>query len=238
MLSISILLEKGIVLNMIRMAATGELDSKVAVTRPQTQESQYHYVWTPAFSQTRKTPMRKSRDELDDTGWMGKGYNYCNSATERAGNFRSDAPYQFPENDSVIKTARQLSNPASRQTSRAQKTRSLDLSSFGPRTDAANADRDKHSRLHSRRSHSKSASLSGPMPTGIANPAALKPRSVRSRTRSATLTPISRSLKSSDTHPPPAVRICVSKEAIHRGTPSGKSRLRYTSHWDTEPSNR
>lgn len=231
MLSISILLEKGIVLNMIRMAATGQLDSKAAVTRPQTRESQYRYVWTPATSQTKKkTPMRKSREEWDDTGWMGKGYNH--SATEEAGNLKSDAPFQFPVNDTVVKRARQLSNQASRQTLRAEKTRSLDLSTFVPRIGSANAERVKHSRIQSQRSHSKSASLSGPMPTGIANPATLKPRSVRPRTRSATLTPISRSLKS-DTYPPPPVRISVSREELHRGTPGGEPRRRYTSHWDT-----
>ena len=220
------------------MAATGELDSNPTVTRPQTHESQYRYVWTPTISQTRKSHMKKSHSSenvWDEVGWMGKGYNY--SHAEGPENSQNDAPFKFPENDTVIKTARQLSNLASRQTSRTAKARSLDLSDFALGTDTGNTNRDKQLRFQSRKHHSKSASLSGPMPTGIDGPTTSRPRSVRSRTRSAMLTPISQSLKSNATHPPLPVKISVTKERIRSGTPSGNPKLCYTSHWDTEPPN-
>ena len=57
--------EKTIVLNMVRMAASGEIPSSKS-RRPQTSDSDVHYVWAPGDSRTHKAKSSDHDEYLDD----------------------------------------------------------------------------------------------------------------------------------------------------------------------------
>lgn len=150
------------------------------------------------------------------------------------------APFKFPENDTVIKTARQLSRLASRQSSRASKAMGLELSKehWSPSNTtqlamAQNLSKDTSEQLksylqkQSRDRCTRSASLSGPMASGH-RPMSGRPRSRSATTGSAACSPF----------PPAPIKVSVSQERIRDGgKKSGSSqqqvrtKLQYTSHW-------
>ena len=221
--------EKNIVLNMIRMATTGELDSKRTASRPQTSDSQYPFAWKPDTSQARKLRQQKPEQsgEFD--------FTYGDKQSEAAGTKQEEkeeaSPFRFPEHDTVIKTARQLSNLASRQSARARsldftEMRNRDFTSMDPKSIAKQlASASSGSKPH----HPRSASLSGPQPTGK-NPFPNK----RPRSRSAGVGHVTRPIAGGggvDQTAP--IKVSVTKETIRAGSAnSGKSRHRYTSNWN------
>lgn len=227
--------EKNIVLNMIRMAATGEIDANPPSTRPQTHESQYRYVWSPEQSHMRKSRAQRS----DPTHYFSDeetefDFSYGENFQEQYPDeeYPNTTAFKFPEHDTVVQTARQLANLASRQSSRGQRTRSLDmsetkthgfLSEGGYQMQARPLSHRSSSAHHqSRPHHSRSTSLTamGQTSTGSASHR-------RARSRSATAT------HTDSQYPPPPVRVSITKEKLRDGSASGKARLRYTSHWET-----
>ena len=217
---------------MIRMAATGEIDANPPSTRPQTHESQYRYVWSPEQSHTRKSRARRS----DPTHYFSDeetelDFSYSENFQEQYPDeeYPNTIAFKFPEHDTVIQTARQLANLTSRQSSRGQRTRSLDMSvlSEGGHQMQARPLSHRSSLAHyqSRPHHSRSTSLTamGQTSTGSASHR-------RTRSRSATAT---HTQGNDPQYPPPPVRVSVTKEKLRDGSASGKARLRYTSHWET-----
>ena len=213
-------------LNMIRMAATGELEG-TGVRDPKASEQDVRYVWAPGNSQAAPYSDHysylQSDDDFDfetnkaDPYYFGAGLQDPEP---------QNVPFKFPEHDTVIKTARQLSNLASRQSSRAER-HLQEISEMGlpqrsvylePRVTPGG------------RQHSRSASLTytgnGPSLTGN-----FKSKSHRSRSRSANA-PVGRK-DNMEQYPPPPVKVSVSKENIQTSkSGSARARLRYTSHWD------
>ena len=227
--------EKNIVLNMIRMAATGEMVANPSSTRPQTRELQYRYVWAPEQSHTTKAQNRRSNPTTYHDDETEFEFSYSARPREQHQAEGSTEPYEttltLPEHGAKIQTARQFSNLASRLSSRSQKTRSLDLSEVtlggGHQMQASSmAQRLPSARDQSRQHRSRSNSFSdmGPKPTGASSH-----RRMRSSSARATL-PRSNYPENS-TIPP--VRVSVTKEKIRSDSGSGKARLRYTSHWET-----
>ena len=223
---------------MIRMAATGEIDANPPSTRPQTHESQYRYVWSPEQSHMRKTRARRS----DPTHYFSDeetefDFSYGESFKEQYPDeeYYDTTAFKFPEHDTVIQTARQLANLASRQSSRGQRTRSFDmseakthgfLSEYGHQTQARPlSQRLSSAHSQSRPQHSRSTSLSALSQTSTGSA-----RYRRARSKSAT-GPHTQGNDSK--YPPPPVRVSVTKEKLRDGAASGKARLRYTSHWET-----
>lgn len=226
---------------MIRMAATGETNANPSSTRPRTHELQYRYVWAPEKSHTRKArgprPNPSSYRSDDETE-----FDFSYSARHReqypteANMEPSDTTFKLPEHGNVIRTARQFSNFASRQSSRIQKTRSLDLSEVktedftsggGHQIQASSMAQQlpsSHDQFRQHRSRSNSFSGMGPKPTG-----ALSRRRMRSSSARATMP--RPNYPENPTVPP--VKVSVTKEKIQPDSGSEKARLRYTSHWET-----
>ena len=212
---------------MIRMAATGEFDG-ASMRDPKASEQDFRYVWAPSNSQMEHSDhysYLQSDDEFDF-----ETYEEAKKAKQFAAGLQDPeppnayTPFKFPEHDTVIKTARQLSNLASRQSSRAER-HLHEMSEMGmPQRNAYSEPRNAQ---RSSRQHSRSASFTGngPVPTGNFGNKSHRPRS-----RSANA-PIGR--KDMEQYPPPPVRVSVSKENIQASKPgSARARLRYTSHWD------
>ncbi len=143
-------------------------------------------------------------------------------------------PFKLPENDTVIKTARQLSNLASRQGSRCGTANVMfkGLSAKEPPSPSRNAQLamaenlskstseqlQSYLKKHNREKHSRSASLSGPV--------AIKPTSKRPRSRSTTAG------SNTANYPPAPVKLTVTKERLRDGGGSRQmtAKLQYTSH--------
>ena len=221
--------EKNIVLNMIRMAATGEFDGANVFSQSKaSDQSDVRYIWAPDNSHAEHSEhysYLQGDDEFDFDHEMHRDATQCHGD---AAGLQDPEPFQpsfkFPEHDTVIKTARQLSSLASRKSSRADRLHHLQNMGMGipqgnPRPEL------EYVRGRPSREHPRSASLSGPMPTE-----SFKRKSHRPRSRSANV-PVGR--KGAEQYPPPPVRVSVSKENIQVGKPgSGRPTLRYTSHWD------
>ena len=196
-------------------------------TSPQSKpsdQSDVRYVWAPGNSHAEHSSYLQSDDEFDFDHEI-----YRDATHGDAAGLQDPEPFQppfkFPEHDTVIKTARQLSSLASRQSSRAERLQHLQtMGEMGLGMPQRNPGLE-HVRVCPSREHPRSASLSGPMPTGN-----FKSKSHRPRSRSANA-PIRQ--KDAEQYPPPPVRVSVSKENIQVGKPgSGRPTLRYTSHWD------
>ena len=215
---------------MIRMAATGEFDGAGSAQGKSSEQGDFRYVWAPGHSQQEQLDQNSyllSDDEFDFYHQLGGG-DEGELQGQGAGLFDPEpppAPFKFPEHDTVIKTARQLSSLASRQSSRAER---IYLIQNGM-TDVGASHKNGYSELKNTqrmsRNHPRSTSLSGPVPTGNVKSSAHRPRS-----RSANA-PVRQ--KDIDQYPPPPVKVSVSKDNIQVGKPgSAKARIRYTSHWD------
>ena len=144
-------------------------------------------------------------------------------------------PFKFPENDTIIKTARQLSNLASRQGSRCgtasamRRTLSKEPPSPSRAAQLAMADNlsksttdqlQSYLKKQSREKRTWSATLSGPTAT--------KPNIRRPRSRSAT---------AGVSYPPPPVKMTVSKAKLRDVGSAGAgptAKLQYTSHWGSQ----
>ena len=219
---------------MIRMAATGELGTN-QTPRPQTSDSHIQYIWAPSKSQTRK-PRHEYSYLSDDEDFE---FSLNEGDAEKDQGSLEGASFKFPEHDTVIKTARQLSNLASRQSSRGERgvgpgwshqhhhhkdvTDEARLAKIAAQLASSRSQQSHGSRGH----HVRSASLSGPTLTGNR-----KTSSRRSRSKSANA-PVN---TFADSYPPPPVKVHVTKETIRgstAGNSSRKAKLRYTSHWDS-----
>ena len=200
-------------MNMIKMAATGEFDGTNSAQSKTPEQGDFRYVWAPSNSQPEQSDYHsylQSDDEFDFEQ-IPRGAGLHDSELP-------PAPFKFPEHDTVIKTARQLSSLASRQSSRAERIHHLQNMGEMGTSQQRNA-------YPEYRQHPRSASLCGPVPTGN-----FKSKSHRPRSRSAN-TPVGR--RETEQYPPPPVKVSISKENIKVGTPnSARARLRYTSHWD------
>ncbi len=147
-----------------------------------------------------------------------------------------NVPFKLPDNDTVIKTARQLTNLASRQGSRCGTANSMfrGLSAKEPLSPSRKAQQAMAENLskstseqlqsylqkHSREKHSRSASLSGPMAT---RPIVKRPRSRSAATVGSTATA---------NYPPAPVKLTVTKERLRDsgGSRQATGKLQYTSH--------
>lgn len=215
---------------MIRMAATGEFDgASMSSQSKASDQSDIRYIWAPGNShaeQPEHYSYLQSDDEFDFDHEIHRDATHGGAAgLQDPEPFQP--PFKFPEHDTVIKTARQLSSLASRQSSRAERLGHLQtMGEMGLGIPQRNAHPEpEHFHVHPSREHPRSVSLSGPMPTG-----SFKSINHRPRSRSAN-TPIRQ--KDTEQYPPPPVRVSVSKENIQVGKPgSERHKLRYTSHWD------
>jgi hypothetical protein len=225
-----IIIEKSIVLNMIRMAATGELEGAGhGVHESKPSEQDFRYIWAPGNSQAQYSDHYSYLQSDDDFDFDAQ--HDSNKASLFGAGLQDpepqNAPFKFPEHDTVIKTARQLSNLASRQSSRAERH----LQEMGlPQRSAYSAE----PRLVTPggRQHSRSASFTGNGPTLTGNFKS-KSHQARARSRSANAPNIGGRANDERQYPPPPVRVSVSKENIQTSKPgSARAKLRYTSHWD------
>lgn len=207
------------------MAATGELEGMKAPQQRASNKDDFRYIWAPGNSQTDQAADYCSYLQCDDDfDFDTMQYGGRRLGGEVAGLHDSESPtdpFRFPEHDTVIKTARQLSSLASRQSSRAERMHyNQTIGDTGLLQRNAHYDSRSGSRQHPR-----SLSLSGPVPTGN-----IKSTASRSRSRSANAKV---GQKDTDQFPPPPVRVSVSKDNIQVGKPgSARVKLRYTSHWD------
>lgn len=219
---------------MIRMAATGEIGP---TQTPRPHDTQVQYVWAPQISHSRK-PRQENLYLSDDDDFE---FSTINDVNEKNSGSLEEAPFKFPEHDTIINTARQLSNLASRQSSRAERginpgwsfhhnQEAADerrLSKIAAQLTSSRSQREHHGNQRSQ--HVRSASLTGPTYTLTGNRKSSSSRRLRSK--SANNAPIQSIV---DSYPPPPVKVHVTKEAIRSSTAgSGKTQLRYTSHWDS-----
>lgn len=209
------------------MAATGEFDGASAGDHKANPEQDFRYVWAPGNSQAPYSDHDSYLLSDDDFNYeAGEHANKVNqfAAGLQDSDPQPSAPFKFPEHDTVVKTARQLSNLASRQSSRAGRH----LQEMG--VPLGNAYHDLTIATKGSRQHSRSASATGSNgPVLMGN---VRSKSHRPRSRSVNA-PIGRKDNNMEGYPPPPVRVSVSKENIQTSKPgSARARLRYTSHWD------
>ena len=227
-----ICIEKSIVLNMIRMAATGELEGAGhGAHDPKASDQDFRYVWAPGNSQAQYSNHYSYLQSDDDFDFEAQ--QDSNKANLFGAGLQDpepqNAPFKFPEHDTVIKTARQLSNLASRQSSRAER-HLQEMSEMGlPQRSAYSVE--PRIITPGGRQHSRSASFTGNGPTLTGNFKS-KSHQARARSRSANA-PVGGRDNVEHQYPPPPVRVSVSKENIQTSKPgSARAKLRYTSHWD------
>lgn len=235
--------EKAIVLNMIKMAACGELqDTSLIHTRPYTTDSQIRYVWAPELSQPSKNPHGHAHNEdsakfdfpYQKREWEEKVGGLSDSAGDEA------APFKLPENDTIVKTAHQLSRLASRNSSRAVIMDGMKGLANFPRIKGQDDQIDKmlaqklneYSMTGDRKQErQRSSSLNLPTPNGQVRGQAL---AAVKRARSKSLqggSGIQVCGKQSRLPPISSGKASVTKENIVGGE-GGAPRLRYTSHWE------
>ncbi len=208
---------------MIKMAACGEFQD--FTSRPHTADSQTRYIWAPKRSHTHYNRKAHTyhRDRVVEPTYQNQGevmYD-LEKLGGLSGEVMEDTPFKLPKNDTIIRTAHQLSRLASRNSSRASAT---GLAGLEEDADINKVLAQKLSKNKSGRvKHQRSATL--PLPSsklskGVGQGAGVQ----RSRSRSVSrdrLPPIPGKGKGS-----------VTKETI-RGGGSGSARLRYTSHWES-----
>lgn len=208
---------------MIKMTACGEFQD--LSTRPNTASNiQTHYVWAPKRSHTHDN--KKSHTYSDDYRNHGDE-PYYQKEWERydveklgglSGEMMEDPPFKLPENDTIIRTAHQLSRLASRNSSRASTT---GLTSLEKDADINKVLAKKLNEKNGRGKRQRSATL--PLPTNKHSKGAGHGAGVqRARSRS-----VSREILP----PIPNGKASITKETITGGG-SGSARLRYTSHWE------
>ena len=215
-------------MNMIKMAAFGELGD--FPTRPQTADSRFRYVWAPRQSQSKghvnpRAPQGRETEEYS--------YPYQSKhLEEKIGGLSDpvdDAPFKLPENDTIIRTAHQLSRLASRNGARAgMEGGMLPTDKAKGQTDDINKLLAQKMSQHSvKNKRQRSASLNLPTPNRQG-----KGQHFQSVKRAR-----SRSVQSAgskqDFLPPIPTKVSVTKETIRGGSATGSARLRYTSHWET-----
>ena len=219
----NLLSEKSIVLNMIKMAACGEFQE--LTSRPNTASTQARYVWAPKKSHTHKNKKANiysdiPQDKNPPSYPLNQGGYYEDKQPGGlTGEPIEDAPFKLPENDTIIRTAHQLSRLASRNSSRA--AGATGLTGLEKEGDINKLLAQKLSEKKQNSKRQRSATL--PLPTKQGKGVWQKDGVQRSRSRSVSrdrLPPIPNKGKSS-----------ITKETIGEG--SGSARLRYTSHWES-----
>lgn len=236
--------EKSIVLNMIKMAACGELqDSSLFDKRPHTSDSQVRYVWAPENSQQQQNSANNGYNyynNSDNSNNEDINFPYQSHAWEEKVGGLADpanetAPFKLPENDTIVRTAHQLSRLASRNSSRADGkggvVKGLMNIKGGTkgRSDGGEIDRllaqtlNQQNVMAAKIKRQRSASLTLPTPPRAQGKGQkrVRSRSVNADGKREILPPIG-----------PA-KASVTKETIQDGGKTSSARLRYTSHWDT-----
>ena len=213
---------------MIKMAACGELQE--LSSRPHTSDSHVRYIWAPKRSQLTKHPPRYSQSA------EGRGNEgYYQGYEEAYGGLSEgieDAPFKLPDNDTIIRTAHQLSRLASRNGTRSASGIEGVNGSNRPSKEKAQDDHvnkllgqklKEYANQGSANKRQRSASLS--VDNKRAGQSSARPKRARSSSLNSgikdRLPPI---------RAPGPVNVSITKEKIQGG--SGSARLRYTSHWD------
>ena len=211
---------------MIKMATLGEFQD--LSSRPCTSDSKTRYVWAPKRSHTHNKmdpsayPGSYYGQDVVDPQYRapqvggGEGYYEGTLGGGLTGEVIEDAPFKLPENDTIVRTAHQLSRLASRNSARGGGVgvgldKDADISKILGQKLNENGGRVRRQR---------SATL--PLPAKPGKGAGQGSGVRRSRFRSV----------SRDRLPPIAAgKGSVTKETIMGG--SGSARLRYTSHWES-----
>lgn len=228
--------EKTIVLNMIKMAACGELP--LLATRPQTSDSQFRYVWAPEKSQLKNSNTTHDRGEDGDFNFPYQRRQWEEKVGGLSDPPEDDAPFKLPANDTIINTAHRLSRLASRNSSRAGGMEEggmkglLAMEKVLKRQNGDDVSKllaQKLNQQHAgRNKRQRSASLNLPDPSGGQVKGQHSKGMKRTRSRSVHSGGNSKSHDALPSIGP--VKVSVTKETIHGGS-SGNARLRYTSHW-------
>lgn len=217
---------------MIKMAACGELGG--FPTRPQTAESQYRYVWAPMRSQS-DGPHATQDGESKEFSFPYQS----RQLEENAGGLADpvdDAPFKLPENDTIIRTAHQLSRLASRNSSRAGMEGGLKGLITKDKVKGQTGEEinklltQKMSQHVAKIKRQRSASLHIPVPNEQVR--GQHSRGVK-RARSRSVQSGGGDVSRKNFLPSIPVKVSVTKETIHGGSGGGSARLRYTSHWET-----
>lgn len=215
---------------MIKMVASGELQdpSTFSSSRPQTSESQVRYIWYPAKSQPKKANKNQVINEQEELRFPSLMKKDDRSQVEGGLCEMEKLPQNFPKNDSIIRTALNLSRQASRDRSRAgpgmlgHASKEIGMEQLVKRWQGESAEVKKHP-------HRRSASLNIPTSSGHIR-STLARSSALQRVKSLT-TPTGGRVNDKVQLPPPPVKVHITKETLHPGS-SGSARLRYTSHWN------
>lgn len=222
---------------MIKMAACGELqDSILLPTRPQTADSQIRYVWAPGNSlQKKSNPSHNNQGATSDAPYESR------KQEEQYGGLHEsmgDAPFKLPENDTIVRTAHQLSRLASRNSSRGPAEGMKGLNLFSKERGGAGGDNGNKMLAQKLKEHAqgvrrqRSASLTLPDPAKLIRDQSVSVK--RKRSKSMQLSGGSRKGEGGTRRLPPIhVKASVTKESINGGSSGSGPRLRYTSHWET-----
>lgn len=233
---------------MIKMVACGELQD--FPSRPHTSDSsQVRFVWAPQWSQIpshlpheqggwghdHHAPSQYQQQQQERQRVEDEGYQYGGLEGDLG-----DAPFKLPSNDTIIRTAHQLSRLASRNTSRQDVT-AMATSLEGTKGLNGKGKSDDVNRMLGQKlkeyatgegkvRRQRSASLNSPHKGGVAGGGGATNKRGRSRSVSSggvkdRLPPL---------RAPGPVNVSVTKETIQGGGSRGSARLRYTSHWKAE----
>ena len=201
--------------------------------RPHTTDTQIRYVWAPDLSQpqgrTHNEESTKYNYPYQNREWEEKVGGLSDPAGDEA------APFKLPENDTIVRTAHQLSRLASRNSSRADGMKGLTNFPKGKghddEIDKLLAQKlNKYSVVGDKKQQrQRSTSLNIPTPNG----------QIRGQASAAVKRTRSKSLQSgsgirvcgNQSRLPPIGKASVTKETIEGGV-GGAPRLRYTSHWE------
>lgn len=219
--------EKAIVLNMIKMAACGELQdpSVFPSAHPQMSESQTRYVWYPEKSKPKKFQMSNKNGTIYEEE-EEEEFSFPSLKRDDKSDLET-LPPNFPKNDNIIRSALDLSRQASRDRSRAGPGMLGQPNKEAEKMEQSRKWQDQMTK----NPHRRSASLNTPSPSGHVR--FVVPRSsALQRVKSMTVPPTGGANENVQ-HPQPPVKVSVTKETLHPGN-SGSARLRYISHWKNE----
>ena len=212
------------------MAACGELPDSFH-SRPRTSESrEYCYVWAPNKSHTHTKKSHYS-NQNNNTEF---NFPYQSQEQEQTiGGLQEaddDLPFKLPANDTIVRTARQLSRLASRNGSRSAREvgdlYQVEAHDINKKIAEKLKDPVNDKVIRRRRS----ASLNMPTSTHHHNTKgeSTSLKKTRSRSMHAKLPAAAEA-----NYPPAPVKVAVTKESIHGTGERGSSRLRYVSHWES-----
>lgn len=216
---------------MIKMAACGELNQ--VSTRPHTSDSQSRYVWAPDknHKNTKKKPYWNGEEEAEFN------FPYRNQDCDMGGlnDMEEEVSFKLPANDTIVKTARQLSRLASRNSSRRSTSGEINFPPTHTLSGGGGSD------INTKLGHQLNATSQNKQATKRQRSASLHLPTLTNHTKGKA----SKRIRSLSEHsgapgsrsgPTAPVKVSITKETIHGGgggggRGGGSARLRYTSHW-------